>query len=213
VAVAHRCSPRRAVYGGDDGGAGSPVSRETSRKTGWLRAALMKSSKGASGDSGKVRRRTNPPTGDARRGPKTSWSTVPGDIRGQLHNLDHPTTPAVRQHALACRAEVAHPIGALLAVGRDQETATGMLEQVHRGYTRLPRLAASHGEQGHRTHGFPCTQQSLDDPGDSEKQGVVNVWSSVGGRLGRLLRRTMMCPLCARTLSNSHRWSWVGSPS
>ena len=49
----------------------------TISKTGWLRAAAIKSARGASAGTEKVRRRTNPRSGDARRGANTSLSTLP----------------------------------------------------------------------------------------------------------------------------------------
>src|SRR5437870_2207419 len=48
----------------------------TISKTGSLRAAAIKSARGVGWD-GKVRRRTNPRSGDARRGANTSLSTLP----------------------------------------------------------------------------------------------------------------------------------------
>jgi hypothetical protein len=107
----------------------------------------------------------------------------PGSIRGQLYNRDRPTAPAASHHAVARRAKVAYPVGALLAVRRDQETAPAALEQVHWGRPRLSRLAAAHGEQDHRAHGYPRPQQPLDDPGDAEEQNVRNAWSLVAGRV------------------------------
>src|SRR5215207_2067470 len=53
------------------------LKRELSSKTGWRRASSTKSSREASGATSRVRRRTNPRTGYAKRGPKTSLSTLP----------------------------------------------------------------------------------------------------------------------------------------
>jgi hypothetical protein len=57
--------------------AGYTARAGTISKTGWLRAAAMKSARGASGGTEKVRRRTNPRSGNARRGANTSFSTAP----------------------------------------------------------------------------------------------------------------------------------------
>src|SRR2546427_5818616 len=74
-------------------------------KTGWLRAAAIKSARGASAGTEKVRRRTNPRSGDARRGANTSLSTLPAVSGGNsttvmgrwLRPLLSTPSPAVRR--------------------------------------------------------------------------------------------------------------------
>ena len=91
--------------------------------TGWLRAAAMNSAKGASGGTEKVCRRTKPTQRRCEPRAQHLCEHGSGDVWRQFDNRNGAAAATAGEHALAGRAQIANPVGALLAVGGDQKAA------------------------------------------------------------------------------------------